>query len=164
MAPETSRIPGERPMLVTLSARPTPLPAQAAVPTGRHGAERNAAPRRPRGKPSRQARTYSVTAFGMSWARRLEHPLLGRRADGRYPWFEAQLAGERPVHAARPRVDQGLRRLLDRIAGELGHLEDGHGCVIGDVDDPPVHRPGQGEARGGGDVALVDDGVCVGGM
>src|SRR3954462_3484071 len=55
-------------------------------------------------------------------------------ADRRHGRLEAELAGERAVYAARPWVGQGLGRALDRVAGEGGHLIDGDGRVVGQVD------------------------------
>ncbi len=94
----------------------------------------------------------------------LEDAVPGRGVEGRHARGEAEFADERAVHAPEPRVGQRLVRALDGLPGEAGHLEDGGRGVGGDVDDPPVHHPGQREAHGGRDVAVVGHRVRLRGV
>src|SRR5947209_18919299 len=93
-----------------------------------------------------------------------EDPFASRRIYGRHRGPEAELMGDGRVHATRPRIGQGLCRSLERVAGELGRLVDGDRSVVGDVDDPPVHRSGKGDVDRGHDVAVVGHGVGVRGV
>ncbi|HWH94247.1 MAG TPA: hypothetical protein VNT03_10335 [Baekduia sp.] len=78
--------------------------------------------------------------------RLIEDPVSCGGGDGRHGRPEAELVGERGVHAAGPGVGEGFCGAVDRVAGKLGHLEDGDGRVVGDVDGPAVQRAGEGDA------------------
>ena len=63
-----------------------------------------------------------------------------------------------------PGIGQRLCRGRDPVADQFGKFVERGRRLVGDVDDPPVHRTVQGELHRAEDVTVMDRAQPVGGM